>query len=230
MAKIRKDILIFAPHPDDETLGCGGTIAKKLSEGYEIVVVILTDGRHAFSKVLGINSNPTPEELKQIRKEEAIKALKVLGVPETNIIFLDFEDGSLEKHEDDVKKRILEIMKIYQPTEVYFPYSKDQNPDHKATNRIIKECIKITKPSPKSLQYSIMQRHARIGPLLDRLINLFKRCIIEVDISEYVHLKKKAIEQYESQISIISKDQTRPILSKKRIEKHLGSKELFYEQ
>jgi LmbE family N-acetylglucosaminyl deacetylase len=230
VSKIRKNILVFAPHPDDETLGCGGTIAKKLSEGYEVVVVILTDGRHAFSKVLGITSNPTPEELKQIRKEEAMKALNVLGVPKLNMLFLDFEDGSLENRKEEAKGKILEIIKKYQPTEVYYSHSKDHNPDHKVTNSILKECIKIVEPAPKSLQYSIMQKYAKIGPLLDKLISLFKKHIIEVDVSEFVHLKKKAIEQYKSQISIISKDQTKVILSEKRIKKYLGIKEFFYQQ
>ncbi|MEM2522659.1 MAG: PIG-L family deacetylase [Candidatus Bathyarchaeia archaeon] len=145
------------------------------------------------------------------------------------MIFLDFEDGSLENQEAEAKEKILEIIKKYQPIEIYFPYAKDHNPDHKATSRILKECIKITGLSPKSLQYSIMQKYARIGPFVDKLVNLFKRNIIEVDISDFVHLKKKAIEQYKSQVSIISKGQTRPILSKKIINRCLRRKEFFYQ-
>jgi LmbE family N-acetylglucosaminyl deacetylase len=107
---MNKKVIVFAPHPDDETLGCGGTIAKKTSEGYEVFVVIITDGRHAFSKVLGINSDPNPEEIKQIRKEEVIKATRILGVPITNLLFLDFEDRTLEKHEKEAEEKIIEIL------------------------------------------------------------------------------------------------------------------------
>ena len=53
---MNKRIVVFAPHPDDETLGTGGTIVRKLNEGYEVVIVVLTDGRYAFSTVLGVNA------------------------------------------------------------------------------------------------------------------------------------------------------------------------------
>jgi len=191
-------------------------------------VVILTDGRHAFSKVLGITSNPTPEELKQIRKSEAKKAIKKLGVPEEDIIFLDFEDGALQKHENEAKEKILAIINRYSPIEIYFPYSKDYNIDHKTTNHIIKGCIKESKSSPKIFQYSIVQKYARIGPLIDKLTNIIKRHIAEIDVSDFITLKREAIEQYESQISIISERQTKPVLSQEIIKKHLRDKELFY--
>jgi len=71
---MKKKIVVFAPHPDDETWGCGGTIAKKLREGYEILIVVMTDGRYAFKKVLGIDSDPTPEELKEIKKRRNKKS------------------------------------------------------------------------------------------------------------------------------------------------------------
>ena len=219
---------MFAPHPDDETLGCGGTIAKKTSEGYKVIIVILTDGRHAFSKVLGITSNPTPEELKQIRKIEAKKAIKTLGVSEESIIFLEFEDGKLEKHREEAREKILEIIKRYSPIEIYFPSSKDYNIDHKITNQIVKHCIKESKFSPRIFQYSIMQKYARIGPLIDKLTKIIKRHIVEVDISNFTTLKMKAIEQYKSQTSIISEKQTKPILSPKRMKNYLANKELFY--
>jgi LmbE family N-acetylglucosaminyl deacetylase len=224
----KKSILVFAPHPDDETLGCGGTIAKRFNEGYEVIVVVLTDGQQAFYKVFGINSDPTPEELKQIRKEEAIRAIKTLGLSEKNIVFLDFEDGSVKKYEEEVSKKILEIINTYSPIEVYFPYAKDHNPDHKITNRIVKLCIKKSGLSPKKFQFSIMQEHARIRPFLDKLINLFRKHMIEVDTSDFISLKRKAVEQYKSQISIISKKQTKPIISKERIKRYLRNKELFY--
>lgn len=88
-----KTVIVFAPHPDDETMGCGGTIAKKISEGFEVIIVSLTDGRHAFSKVLGINVNPNPEDVKRLRREELIKAATILGVSITNLFFLDYEDN-----------------------------------------------------------------------------------------------------------------------------------------
>ena len=51
---MKKRIIVFAPHPDDETFGCGGVMAKRNSERYNVNIVVLTDGRHAYSTVLGI--------------------------------------------------------------------------------------------------------------------------------------------------------------------------------
>jgi len=222
---LNKRIIVFAPHPDDETFGCGGTIAKRISEGYEVIIVVITDGRHAYSKVLGINSDPTPEELKEIRKEELIRATNVLGVPKKNLLFLDFEDGTLEKYEKEAKEKIIEIIKKYSPVEVYFPYIKDYNPDHQATNRIIR-CIQKLGLTSMEYQYSITQKYARIGPLADRLINLFNKNMIEVDIAEFINLKEKAVKEFKSEISIISTKQKKPITE--NIDKFLRNKEIFY--
>ena len=86
-----KRVIVFAPHPDDETLGCGGTIAKKLREGYDVLIVFMTDGRNALSKLFNVCSNPTPLELREIRKEEAKKASKILGVEEEKLIPVDWQ-------------------------------------------------------------------------------------------------------------------------------------------
>lgn len=228
LPEMRKSILVFAPHPDDETLGCGGTIAKKSSEGYEVIVVVLTDGRHAFSKVLGIDSDPTPEELKQIRREETMRAIATLGIPKENLFFLDFEDGMLGKHEKEIEEKIMEIMKKYPPVEVYFPSAKDYNPDHQATNRIVKQSIQKSRLRPVKLEYSITQRYARVGPFLEKLVNLVKNDIAEIDISEFAGLKERAVNEFKSQISMISKEQKSPIIEHTRVEKYLTNKEKFH--
>ena len=74
---MKEKIIVFAPHPDDETLGCGGTIAKRIVEGYEVIIVIMTDGRHSYLEMLGIDKDPTPNELKEIRKEEVKRATRI---------------------------------------------------------------------------------------------------------------------------------------------------------
>jgi LmbE family N-acetylglucosaminyl deacetylase len=207
-------------------LGCGGTIAKKTSEGYEVFVVIITDGRHAFSKVLGINSDPNPEEIKQIRKEEVIKATRILGVPITNLLFLDFEDRTLEKHEKEAEEKIIEILGKHFPSEVYFPYSRDGHPDHQVVNRIIRRSLqKLGLPSTE-YQYCISHKYSRIGPRIERLLSLFTNSIIEVDISEYLDLKRKATNEFKTQISIISSKQKSTVARK--VYRFLRDKERFY--
>lgn len=223
---MKKKVIVFAPHPDDETLGCGGTIAKRVSEGYKVIVVVITDGRYAFSRVLGIDLDPTPGELKKIRKEEIIRATNTLGILKENLFFLDFEDGALEKHEKEAEEKIIEIIERYSPVEVYFPYIKDYHEDHQATNRVIRRCIQKLGLTPIKYQYCTVQKYARMGPLVEKLINLFKNHIVEVDISEFLSLKEKAVKELKSEISIISKKQKRTITEE--VDKFLRNKEIFY--
>lgn len=218
---------MFAPHPDDETGGCGGTIAKRVREGYEVLVVVMTDGKHAFSKVLGIDSDPTPSELKEIRKEEVRRATRILGVKEENLLFLDFADGMLEKDEREAQEKVIEILRENPlPVEVYFPYEKDFHIDHRVTNRIVRNSIKKLGLCTMGYQYSIAQKYGRIGPLIDAFFNLFRHNMIRVDISEFLPLKEAAVKENKSQISIISTRQKRPLLE--RLGKFLRKEEIFY--
>jgi LmbE family N-acetylglucosaminyl deacetylase len=222
---MNQKIVVFAPHPDDESAGCGGLIAKRISQGYDALIVVMTDGRHAFSESLGIHSDPSPEELKTIRKEEIRRAMKILGLPEENLIFLDFEDGRLRENAEKAEELVAQILEKNRPEEVYFPAENDHHKDHKATNRIVKNSIgKLGLPAMK-YQYVISQRFSRIGPIFDRIIDPFKHTIF-VDVSEFVSLKEEALKAYVSEISIISKTQKRPIVEK--YERYLQCKEEFY--
>jgi len=221
-----KKIIVFAPHPDDETLGCGGTIAKRISEGYEVLIVVMTDGKYAFSKALGIDSDPSPEELIQIRKEEIKLATKKLGVREENIIFLDFEDGKLGENSKEAEEKVTKILKESCPEEVYFPYGKDDHIDHRAANRIVRNSIEKLDLQTSRYQYSICQRYSRAEPLMDKFLNYFKHNMVQVDIADYLLLKEAAIKTFKSETTIISSKQRRPILTK--IRGFLRNRETFY--
>jgi len=219
-------IIVFAPHPNDETFGCGGTIAKKIKEGYEVLIVLLTDGRNLLHAVLGIESDPSPEEVRKIRREEVMRATKILGVPNKNLLFLDFDDGSLKEHEEEVVERITKILEEYSPVEIYVPYIKDSHPDHKATNRIVRRCVQKSNLIFTIYQYPGMNKYARIGPLVEMVRNLFIKDKIKFDISEFLDLKKKAITEFNSELSVISKKQKKPFINK--LNRYLKKKETFH--
>ena len=82
-------VLILATHPDDETLGCGGLIARRVHEGRRVVVVVLTDGR-ALLRRFGIAANPSETEVSAMRKEETRRSVEILGARAADIRFLDF--------------------------------------------------------------------------------------------------------------------------------------------
>ncbi|HVP26271.1 MAG TPA: PIG-L family deacetylase [Candidatus Bathyarchaeia archaeon] len=223
---MKENIVVFAPHPDDETFGCGGTMVKKLREGYEVFIVVMTDGRHAFLNILGVRSDPSPIELKAIRKEEVLKAVKVLGVPSENLLFFDFEDTTLGEHEAEAEEKVLKVLEKYSPVEVYFPCEKDANVDHQAANRIIKGAIEELGFSTSQYKYSIIQKFARVGPFISRLLNFFRRNLVYVDVSQYLPLKEAAIKEFKSEIEALSLRQKRPIIENSR--RFLKNKEMFY--
>jgi len=222
-----KRIVVFAPHPDDETFGCGGTIAKKISEGHEVLIVVMTDGRHAFLHVLGIESDPTPEQLKKIRREELKRAAKHLGVPENNLIFLDFVDGTLLECEHEATEKVIEILSMFGPDEVYFPHKSDGHSDHRAAYRIVNNSLKRIGLNPIKYQYQITHKYARIGPIIESFIDFFtNRKKVDVDISNFLYIKKLAIEEFKSEITAVSVRQHKPVI--KSVHKFLKSKEEFY--
>ncbi|MGQ9539366.1 MAG: PIG-L deacetylase family protein [Candidatus Bathycorpusculaceae bacterium] len=222
---MKKKVLVFAPHPDDETWGCGGTIAKRISEGYDVLIVVMTDGRYAFLKILGIEKDPTPEELKEIRKEEVKKATRILGVPEENLIFLDFVDGTLQENIEEAERMVTSILQEHKPVEVYFPYKNDCHPDHQAAYKIVKKSLAKLGLQTREYQYSIMHKYARLGPIIDRALSFFKHNMIKVDISAFLSTKEKAVHEFKSELKTISKEQSNPLT--KNVKKYLKKEELF---
>ena len=98
-ALVTKDdrVLIIAPHPDDETLGTGGIIQKALKAGGDIHVLYLTNGEHnepafvVYEKRLVVRQTGFIS-MGELRQKEAIAAMKFLGVPEGNLVFLGYPD------------------------------------------------------------------------------------------------------------------------------------------
>ena len=219
-------VIVFAPHPDDETLGCGGTIAKKLAEGYEAIIVVMTDGRFLLLKSFGIGDDPSPGQVKEIRRGEVLRATKILGVPEENVIFLDFVDGTLEENEETAEEKVAEILEKYAPSEVYFPFERDAHPDHQAANRIVKRAVEKLNIKPIMYRYMIMHKAARFGPLIESFLSIFKRDRVYVDISEFLPRKREAVKEFKSELTAISPKQSKP--HTKDFKKFLKKKETFY--
>jgi LmbE family N-acetylglucosaminyl deacetylase len=222
----KKRIIVFAPHPDDETFGCGGTIAKKISEGHEVYIVIMTDGRYAFLNVLGIKNDPTPEDLKEIRLEEVKRATKILGVPEDNLVFLNFVDGTLKDNMKDAEEKVVSILREKGPDEVYFPYRRDGHPDHRAAYKIIKNAIRKLRISPLCFEYSIAHRFARFGRFIDAFLDfIFRIKKVYIDISAFLHTKKLAIMEFKSELTAVSARQHKPVITS--VQKFQKDKEVF---
>jgi LmbE family N-acetylglucosaminyl deacetylase len=125
----RRRCLVAVPHPDDEVLGCGATIARKRAAGTEVRLLFASDGRHA--RAPGV----TPAELAAIREAEARDAARRLGVPADAVVFLGWEDGTLAGREAELRDRLALECARFGPDEVLAPCRYDAHPDHEALGR-----------------------------------------------------------------------------------------------
>lgn len=120
-------VIIIAPHADDEVLGCGATIAKHVSQGDFIVVIIATNANKGAPELFS-------QEAVDIVRKEALNAHKILGVNET--LFLDFPAPSLNSFpEFKISIDLLKIFENYKPSHLYLPHPGDLHQDHKAIYR-----------------------------------------------------------------------------------------------
>jgi len=128
-----RSALVFSPHPDDECLGCGGTIVKKKQAGGAVKIVHMTDGRRSHPTSL-----ISEHELIATRHGEALNAAAVLGAED--VYFLDFRDQALSVSTAPAIERVVEILRREQPEEVFLPHRREPMryaADHVATRNII---------------------------------------------------------------------------------------------
>ncbi|MEM3113224.1 MAG: PIG-L deacetylase family protein [Candidatus Pacearchaeota archaeon] len=121
MVDKKKNVLAVGAHPDDIELGCGGTIAKHLSNGDEVFVIIMTNGEQG-------NHNP--------KMEEAISSLKELGIKNENIFFGNFPDTSIPVDKNSINF-VENIMDKYNIERVYTHSPNDRHQDHRACSNIV---------------------------------------------------------------------------------------------
>ena len=126
-----KSILILAAHPDDEVLGCGGTIAKLSAEGATIHVAFLADGVFSRSGEQAIQQS----EL-SIRRTAARNACAILGVK--SISFGDFPDNRMDTIALlDITKSLESLISEHQPDTVFTHHAGDLNIDHRRMHEAV---------------------------------------------------------------------------------------------
>ncbi|MDB9373529.1 PIG-L deacetylase family protein [Nodularia sphaerocarpa] len=212
----QKSAMVFSPHQDDETFGCGGMIAYKREQGIPVIIVFLTDGQGAAG------SNPNAQNtMIKIRQQEAIEALGILGVEASKIHFLAKIDGSLQNLKTDEKQQticqVAELIRYYQPEEVYVPHRKDCHQDHEATYELVKAAIAENKMTVELLQYPIwLFWRAPLFILLNLQDIAAAYCFSTISVQEK---KNQAIASYKSQIKSLPRG---------FIKRFLGSYEIFF--
>jgi LmbE family N-acetylglucosaminyl deacetylase len=134
--------LVLAPHPDDESLGCGGLIARCCRENRPPVVAILTDGSRSHP---GSKDYP-PVKLTAVRAAEAKLAVTRLGLPPERLVFLG-EPDTKAPHAgpafDRVVARLIACIREFSCTAILAPWRFDPHCDHVAAARIAAETARF---------------------------------------------------------------------------------------
>ncbi len=151
-----QNVLVIAPHPDDEWVGCGGTMVLHVRAGDRVRVVFVTDGRK--SRALGLDA----EEMVQRRFAEAHAATDALGV---ECVWLGLREGAWEF--DALQEKLMQLLRDESPQLVYVPSRVDFHPEHLRVAHVCARVLAQIKNPPRVHVYPIQV------PLTARLCNRF---------------------------------------------------------
>jgi LmbE family N-acetylglucosaminyl deacetylase len=205
-----KLIYILAPHPDDETLACGGTIQNYIQNGYTVEIIVISDGENSHNHLIEMNEEMLVS-LKRIRREECIAACATLGVSHEQVHFLGIPDGEAEKQSDKITTYLKH--KLENPYAIYLPHIQDKHPDHIALAKIVLKFFKTNKLRAELYLYKVYDLNVDLKDYQNPTFFI-------QDISSFLEQKKKALSCYQSQFTLFFPSQTKPVLSDAFWKKH----------
>ena len=181
------NVLVIAPHPDDETIGAGGTIAKHVANGDDVYLCIVT---RAYSP-------DWHEEVIKEKRKEVLEVSKILGIKKT--YFLNLPTVKLDTiPQKELNDHIFGIINKVQPQIVYTTHRGDINKDHRL---VFDATMVATRPIPgrsvkKVLSYELLSSTEWTSSLPERIFvpNVY------VDISDTLKDKVKAFSLYKSEV------------------------------
>jgi LmbE family N-acetylglucosaminyl deacetylase len=179
-------VVVVAPHPDDEAIGCGGMICLHRRRRDPVHVVFLTSGEKGLPGL--------PEEtVRSIREAEARKAGNVLGV--NGVEFLRLPDLGLAGDIEKGAKLLREVFEARRPDLVYLPHPNESHPDHEAAVPLVRAArqqISRRRKRPELRAYEIWTPMAQCGWV--------------EDISDVMAKKLQAVRRYPSQLRLFRYD------------------------
>ena len=170
-------VLVIAPHPDDETFGCGGALALHRQAGDPVRVVFVTDGGRGDS-----SGSADRVEYVAARRSEANAACAELGVDD--LLFWDYADRATWQR-PELSERLADLLEEFRPDLIYTPSAHEIHPDHRAATHWLLQAAGSLAPSCELAFYEVSQAG---------VVN----CL--VDISPVVVAKIRAMNRYSSQL------------------------------
>lgn len=186
-----KTLLLIFAHPDDEILGCGGTVARLIKEGWKAFTLILGEG--ITSRDDKRNRKIRKKEMEEL-KTNSLEANNILGVEE--VFFYEFPDNRFDTVSLlDIVKKIEKIKSDVKPDIIFTHYYNDLNIDHKITYQAVITATRPTKIETVKEIYSceILSSTEWNYPLSFNPDTYF-------DISSTFNFKIDAIKKYESEL------------------------------
>ncbi len=183
------NVLAIGCHPDDLEIGCGGTLAKYVTNRHNVFMCHIANGDkgHAIIK---------PKELRKIRIKEALKAGEVLGVKE--VFNIDVPDLVVKANNEDTVLKVMEVIRYTKPDIIITHDPEDYMEDHRQTSQIVFDAsFSVSVP-----HYETKSKVHGIVPLyyMDTLAGINFNPEQYVDITKYIEIKLKALNEHESQI------------------------------
>lgn len=219
--------LVVAPHPDDESLGCGGTIAQLRAEGYAVHVLFVSDGTMSHP-----NSPTYPaERLRDLRESEALEAVEILGISADDCTFMRCRDRQVPTTNEpgfqesvDFVSRLIDQL---QPETIFVPWRRDPHPDHRASWQIVREAVRQSEVELRVLEYLIWLWE--LGDETD-MPNFDEVQVWRVSIGAVMEQRNRAIAAHRSQVTrLIDDDPTAFYLSPELLTHFDRPRELFLE-
>jgi len=212
-------VLVFSPHPDDETIACGGAIARLTARGHRVGVVFATDGSRSHSAVLGIEDDPSPEQLAEIRHGEAVAATGELGVAPEDVAWFGYTDtqlsASAEEYRADAAKLLAEWRDV---TRVYLPHpGRELNADHRCTGEQALAALAELGLEPEVFKYVVWdERTEREFEFVNRSDEAAPQAdgerLVVRDIAPQVGRKLDALARHATQVTLYSARQPRTVV------------------
>lgn len=208
-------LVVVAPHPDDEILGCGGLLHHAAAQGMEVGVIAVTDGEACYP------GEPwwTPERLRSARRAELAAALAELGIAADATFHLGIGDGAVSKHEQGLQDWLQQHL---QPGDlVLAPWRFDGHPDHEAAGRAA--CRAGRAVGCRRLEYPVWGWHW-LDPACAHMAWEFPQL---VDISAVASVKRSAIARFRTQTGNVPGLNSPPVLPSHVLARFFRDYEVF---
>ena len=183
---------------DDEILACGGTIIQ-LKNKKLVHLVFATDGKQSpYSK------ESRNLHFNKVRINESITALKMIGIPEVNITFLNFPEKQLKNYNEPLTKKLLKIINEINPDFIFTPFRFDRHPDHLTLNKSSIKAYIFSHSSAVLLEYFVYIEW-RLIKLKDIRKYIKPNLLIKIDFKSVSQIKRKVLDCLKVKQLFISK-------------------------